>query len=79
MSLITKGRLASVVSASAIIGTMVLAAVPASAMAASCTPTGFVRDGIDLTAARIGGAVTGNVDATGCNIAVYNPTQRQPR
>jgi hypothetical protein len=36
-----------------------------------CTPTGFVRDGIDLTAAQIGGSVTGDLDATGCNIGVY--------
>ncbi|MEO5965651.1 MAG: right-handed parallel beta-helix repeat-containing protein [Candidatus Limnocylindrales bacterium] len=39
-----------------------------------CTPTGFSRDGIDLTAAQIGGAVTGALDATGCNIGAYNPT-----
>lgn len=39
-----------------------------------CTATGFVRDGIDLTAAQIGGAVTGTLDATGCNIGAYNPT-----
>ncbi len=40
---------------------------------ASCTATGFERDGIDLTAAQIGGTVTGSVDATGCDIGVYNP------
>jgi hypothetical protein len=39
-----------------------------------CTPTGFYRDGINLTAAQIGGAVTGPLDATGCNIGAYNPT-----
>jgi hypothetical protein len=39
-----------------------------------CTPTGFYRDGINLTAAQIGGDVTGTLDATGCNIGVYNPT-----
>ena len=72
---ITKRRLFSLVSASAFVGTMALAAVPASAMAASpCTPTGFVRDGIDLTAAQINGTVTGDLDATGCDIGVYNPT-----
>jgi hypothetical protein len=38
-----------------------------------CTATGFTRDGIDLTAAQIGGAVTGTLDATGCNIGAYNP------
>jgi hypothetical protein len=43
-----------------------------SAAAATCTPTGFVRDGIDLTAALINPtAVTGTVDAGGCNIGVY--------
>jgi parallel beta-helix repeat protein len=43
----------------------------ASAAAASCTPTGFMRDGINLTAAQIGGNVTGSLDAAGCNIGVY--------
>ena len=44
-----------------------------SARAASCTPTGFVRDNIDLTAALINPTtpVTGTMDATGCNIGVY--------
>jgi hypothetical protein len=41
---------------------------------ATCTPTGFVRDGINLTAAKIGGTVTGTIDAAGCNIGAYNPT-----
>ncbi len=36
-----------------------------------CAPTGLVRDGINLTAAQIGGTVTGPLDATGCNIGVY--------
>jgi hypothetical protein len=40
----------------------------------SCMPTGFMCDGINLTAAQIGGTVTGSLDATGCNIGVYNPT-----
>ena len=75
MTLITKRRLASLASASAIIATMAVAAVPAAAFAAAtCTPTGFIRDGIDLTAAQIGGTVTGELDATGCDIGVYNPT-----
>jgi parallel beta-helix repeat protein len=43
----------------------------ANASAASCTKTGFVRDGIDMTAAQIGGDVTGSLDAGGCNIGVY--------
>ena len=41
--------------------------------AATCTPTGFVRDNINMTAALIDppGTVSGEVDATGCNIGVY--------
>jgi hypothetical protein len=35
-----------------------------------CSPTGFRG----LTAAQIGGTVTGTLDATGCNIGAYNPT-----
>src|SRR5689334_11458542 len=43
-----------------------------AAHAATCTPTGFFRDSINMTAALINpGNVTGNVDATGCNIGVY--------
>jgi hypothetical protein len=45
-----------------------------SATAPTCTTTGFVRDGINLTAAQIGGTVTGALDASGCNIGAYNPT-----
>src|SRR5690349_8627735 len=41
--------------------------------AATCTPTGFVRDSINLTAKMINppGTVSGDVDATGCNIGIY--------
>ncbi|MFI4986014.1 MAG: hypothetical protein ACHQF3_01095, partial [Alphaproteobacteria bacterium] len=41
--------------------------------AAACTLTGFVRDYINLSAALINpkGTVTGDVDATGCNIGVF--------
>jgi hypothetical protein len=40
--------------------------------AAVCSPTGFSRDNINLTAALINpGDVIGDVDATGCNIGVY--------
>src|SRR5260370_39523090 len=45
-----------------------------SAMATPvCTPTGFFRDGINMTAALINpaGAVSGTVDGTSCNIVVY--------
>jgi parallel beta-helix repeat protein len=42
------------------------------ALATSCSPTGFERDGVNLTAALINpGDVTGTVNATGCNIGVY--------
>jgi hypothetical protein len=36
-----------------------------------CMPTGYEKDGIDLTARQIGGSVTGELDATGCNIGAY--------
>jgi len=44
-----------------------------AASAVTCTPTGFVRDSINLTAALINppGIVHGTVNATGCNIGVY--------
>ena len=40
---------------------------------AACTPTGFYRDNINLTAALINPTATvqGDLDATGCNIGVY--------
>ena len=67
-------RVLSGLATSALLATLVAVAVPATAAAAAvCTPTGFIRDGIDLTAARINppGTVTGDVDATGCNIGLY--------
>jgi hypothetical protein len=41
--------------------------------AQTCTPTGFYRDGINMTAAVINpvSTVTGPLNATGCNIGVY--------
>ena len=51
---------------------LVALAIPATAFSAptstTCTKTGFHRDGIDLTAAQIGGKVTGDLDVTGCDI-----------
>ncbi len=66
-------RLTGLLSASALIGTLLVASLPAVASAAAgvCTPTGFFRDGINLTAAQIGGDVLGPLDAGGCNIGVY--------
>jgi len=55
------------------ISALVLVICATAAEAASCTATGYVRDAIDLTAALVNppGKVTGDVDATGCNIGVY--------
>jgi len=40
--------------------------------AQACSQTGFIVDGINLTAAEINpGNVSGAVDATGCNIGIY--------
>lgn len=46
---------------------------PSASAATSCTATNFYRDGINLTAARINpsGTVSGDVDASGCNIGVF--------
>jgi parallel beta-helix repeat protein len=59
--------------AMAVVTALGVVALPGSAMAsaASCTPTGWVRDSINMTAAQIGGDVTGSLDAGGCNIGVY--------
>ena len=45
--------------------------MPSGSFAQHCTPTGFYRDGINMTARQIGGDVTGTLDASGCNIGVY--------
>lgn len=44
-----------------------------AAAATTCTPTGYTRDGINMTAAVMNptGTVTGQINATGCNIGVY--------
>jgi parallel beta-helix repeat protein len=42
-----------------------------TASAATCTPTGFFRDNVEMNAAQIGGNVSTSLDATGCNIGVY--------
>ena len=55
-----------------VISILALTAV-APEIAAACTPTGFVRDGAVMTAKLVNppSPVTGDVDATGCNIGVY--------
>jgi len=48
------------------------AATGSASTAAICTPTGFFRDGMNLTAAKINpGNVSGTLDAAPCNIGVY--------
>jgi hypothetical protein len=45
-----------------------------AAAATTCIPTTFSRDGFFLTAAQVGGTVSGSLDATGCDIGVYFAT-----
>jgi hypothetical protein len=73
--LILRKHAALIAAASLAAGLLVSATVP-SVAADSCTPTGFVRDSINLTAAVINPSapVVGEVDATGCNIGVYFDT-----
>ena len=53
-------------------GLTLLVTTPKTKATAVCTPTGFFRDGINMTAAMINPpTVNGVVDATGCNIGVY--------
>jgi hypothetical protein len=63
-----QGQLASSIGALAL-----FACLPCGdAVAATCSPTGFMRDSINLTAALINpGDISGDVDATGCHIGVY--------
>ena len=67
------GGLATVMVAGLVALGLVMAAHPSRAAAATCMPTGFWRDNINLTAALIDpqGTVSGVVNATGCNIAVF--------
>ena len=58
---------------SLIAGVVLAVAVGASSAVAACTPTGFFRDSMDLTAAVIatGDISDQTIDATGCNIGIY--------
>jgi hypothetical protein len=72
---ISKRRVTSLVSASALVATMAVAVAPAAALAAE-GPTDFYRDGINLTAAVIVSAgesavITTPINATGKDIGVY--------
>jgi parallel beta-helix repeat protein len=66
-------KLIGLLSSAAVIATFLVASLPivGAANAATCTQTGFFRDGINMTAAQIGGNVTGTLDAGTCNIGVY--------
>jgi parallel beta-helix repeat protein len=55
------------VTAAMAVSLVAITAGAASAAAAICLPTGFNN----LTAAQVGGNVTGQLDAGGCNIGVY--------
>jgi len=56
-----------------ITGVALASALGASPAVVACTPTGFVRDSMNLTAAVIAdGDISGQtIDATGCNIGIY--------
>ena len=66
-------KLIGLLSSSAIMASFLAAGLGTvtSVAAAGCTPTGFFRDGINMTAAQIGGNVSGSLNATGCNVGVY--------
>ena len=77
MTFITKRRLASLVSASAIVATLAVAAVPAATLAARRRHRpGSSATAIDLTVRTSDrrDASPATLDATGCDIGVYNPT-----
>ena len=55
-----------------ITGVALAGAVGASHRAAACMLTGFMREGMNLTAKVIAdGDISGTIDATGCNIGIY--------
>ncbi len=57
----------------AVPSTLAIATLTAGA-ATTCLPTTFNRDNHFLTAAQIGGTVSGTLDASGCDIGVYFTT-----
>src|SRR3981081_1165840 len=56
-----------------ITGLVLTGALGASPANAACTPTGFIRDGMNMTAKVIAdGDISGQtIDASGCNIGIY--------
>lgn len=69
-------KYAALIGTASLVAGLLVAAVVPSVAATPCTPTGFMRDSTNLTAAVIDPSttVTGDVDATGCNIGVYFDT-----
>lgn len=69
------GLIVPVVVALIAAGVVAATILPARGAHASaiCKPTGYIRDGINMTAATINPtkAVTGKINAAGCNIGVY--------
>ena len=63
----------SVIAGGLLAATLFISSPRSRAMPATCTPTGFFRDSINMTAALVNpsATVSGSVDATGCNIGVY--------
>ena len=57
---------------SLIFAALLLSVLAIGSASATCTPTGFMRDSMNLTAALINptGTVSGDVNATGCNIGI---------
>lgn len=54
------------------IGAVLMLALGGPAARATCTPTGFFRDSINMTAALINpGDFSGTLDATSCNIGIF--------
>src|SRR5262245_12940174 len=65
-----------------VIGTVAAASVTVAIMvgagsasaADGCMPTGMSQDNHVLDAKQVGGTVSGELNAGGCDIGVYNPT-----
>ncbi|MEO7077132.1 MAG: hypothetical protein ABI068_17690 [Ktedonobacterales bacterium] len=73
ISTIVIGVVVSIALAGLAFATVLSLHAPKALASVNCTPTNFYRDGINLTAALINPAstVSGDVDASGCNIGVY--------
>ena len=70
---ISAARLTGAAGAAAVAAVIVCAPFAKAVAAPTCMATGFFRDNINLTAALVNPqtTVSGDVDATGCNIGIY--------